>query len=159
MSTITADPVPSTDDVPVADDPVLGTLLTARARFEAGAMYQGYWIGTEVCAIGSLFAAEMERPPLEAGICDPDDSAYPYNHLEKYLSEAAQEAARLLDEAAVALYPETRGYENGSKTHLGARIEDVNQFVADEDKDEFDFKQAVLNCYDAAIIKRVHAQR
>lgn len=153
---ITPDPVPSTFDVPACPegDLVLETLINARDRYRENGTDDVYWNGGRFCAIGSVAAAEYngDREAMRAH----EEKVPWYLMLERVLSESARTAIALLDVAADALYPEVFGtFKDHRGNHLGARIEDVNQFAEVEGGDpHFNYRAAVLNCYARAIDER-----
>lgn len=157
---ITADPVPSTDDVAFieAEDPQLTTLCNSRDRYQRSGTRGSYW--TEVparpgrlgatCVLGSIYATTVD-PSVYAHIGDrPNPHHIPLVILmEKVISDAAKQAIAALDEACRELFPGLAPYRGYS--YHGAYIEALNERL---DRFFHTNKRDVLRCYDYAIERR-----
>ena len=154
------DQYPSTYDMPPiggAQDSVLAILEKARKRYKRGATPDQYLTrGTgQVCALGAVAAAagftakqyEADGDAELGGGTSLFASTLKRAGVEEELIAATKEAIKLLNQAAIKLYPVSRNY---GRTWSGP-LEWVNQEFSADFRDS---KKAVLACYDKAIADR-----
>jgi hypothetical protein len=165
------DALPSTGDIHHTEqDEVLGILKTARKRYKRNGILGSYIEGANVCAVGALGVAVGLD---EDNSWDGGPSAL-VAQVETHLRESAKQAIRLVEKAAVKLYPQSAVEDEDlhfAIERLNELLSIIEPFVPDW-SDDFDYiadqtdndlaeehwekynKVAVLAAYDLAIAVR-----